>query len=202
MWRPVSASQGRWRRSSGCGTAHRRSPESVLMQTSGQPPVGREKRHGGCGKEEEKGKRETIPTEPQFLFLVRDLSGQHWCLTTKRTALIHEVLSDCKTRGHFHLTVQSSVLDMSRCFDEHWSTRFLSCNDWRAQGRDGRGLAVFRIVEGRAPTQNWCYLCEQDRNALVAAVVVLEWAAPNARVQIMRGIRGAGVASFRQQCVS
>ena len=27
------------------------------------------------------------------------------------------------------LTVQSSVLDMSRCFDEHWSARFLSGNE-------------------------------------------------------------------------
>ena len=97
------------------------------------------KERGGRGlrKEEEKGKGR--PTEPQFLFLVRGVSGQQWCLTTKRTALIHEVLSGCKTRlmsmrGNYHLTVQGLVLDMSRFFGGLGLTRFLSGSDRKDQG--------------------------------------------------------------------
>ena len=166
------------------------------MQTSGQPLVEREKRNTGWRKEEEKGKRETNPTEPHIFFF--------WslaCLASIGALRWKELLSSmkftppCKTRGNFRLTVQSSVLDMSRCFDEHWSTRFLSGNDSRGVGR---GLAVFRCVKRRAPTQNRCYPCD----ALVAAVVVHECEAPHAKIQLMRGIRGAGVASFRHECVS
>ena len=86
VWRLVSASQERTRRS-GCRSAHQRSPEGVEMRTSGQPLVEREEAQRiEKGRVEEE--RETNRTEPQFLFLVCDLSGQHWCLTTERAAPI------------------------------------------------------------------------------------------------------------------
>ena len=101
-------------------TVARRCSDADIGPTScgkrrGTEDVERKRRRGG--------ERETNRTELQFLFLVRGVSGQHWCLMMKKATLINEVLSDCKTRvvsmrGNYQLTVQGSVLHMSRVIPE------------------------------------------------------------------------------------